>query len=353
MNSVVLPQRRTKARRSLALGGLTLLLLVMAVVGMASGAMHLSTGDVLGALLRWLAGRPAQGDDAVVLMLRLPRVLMATLVGASLACSGATMQGLFRNPLVEPGLVGVSAGAALGAISMIVLGSGLLATAPGVWGSFGIAGASFAGGLLATVLVYLFGHRRPGVATLLLAGVAINAIAMAGVGLLTYVANEHQLRDLSFWTLGSLGGTDWTRFVAVAPLMLVPLWLLPRHARALNALLLGEREAALLGFHPARLRRQLIALVALAASAAVAMCGVIGFVGLLVPHVLRMIWGPDHRLLLPACALAGASLLIGADAVARVVVAPTELPIGVITALLGGPFFLWLLLRLRLAEVSS
>ncbi|WP_114241526.1 iron ABC transporter permease [Dyella sp. C9] len=350
MNVVALPRGEGRALHGLTLGGLVLLLLLMAMAGLASGAMPLSFVEVAGALWRWLTGAAAQGDDQVVLMLRLPRVLMATLVGASLACSGATMQGLFRNPLVEPGLIGVSAGAALGAIGMIVLGGSVLSAAPAVMGSFGIAGAGFLGGLTATIVVYLIGRRRPGVATLLLAGVAINAIAMAGVGVLTFLANEHQLRDLSFWTLGSLGGTDWSKLAAVAPLMLLPLCLLPRYAAALNALLLGEREAALLGFRTERLRRQLIAIAALATSAAVAMCGVIGFVGLLVPHVIRMVWGPDHRLLLPASALAGAALLIGADAVARVVVAPAELPIGVITALLGGPFFLWLLLRLRIGE---
>jgi iron complex transport system permease protein len=353
MNNIALPQHRAWTSRGLALSGLTLLLLTAAVGGMTSGAMHLSAGQVIDALLRWLSHQAMQGDDAVVLMLRLPRVLMAILVGAALACSGATMQGLFRNPLVESGLIGVSSGSALGAIAMIVLGSNLLAAAPGVLGSFGIALAAFGGGLLATTLVYQFGRRRPGMATLLLAGVAINAIAMAGVGLLTYLANEHQLRDLSFWTLGSLDGTDWVRLAAVAPLMLLPVCLLPRHARALNALLLGEHEAALLGFDPQRVRQRLIVLVALATSAAVAMCGVIGFVGLVVPHVLRMLWGPDHRLLLPASALAGASLLIGADAAARVVVAPAELPIGVITALVGGPFFLWLLLRLRIGEGAT
>lgn len=352
MNSIALPHRQALHPRTWALGGLAMLLLAAAIGGMAVGAMPLSAAQVLGALLRWLDGAPAQGQDAVVLTLRLPRVLMATLVGAALACSGATMQGLFRNPLVEPGLVGVSAGAALGAIGMIVLGGAVTAASPPLLGSFGIAGAAFAGGLLATLLVYLFGARRPGVATLLLAGVAINAIAMAGVGVLTYVANEHQLRDLTFWTLGSLGGTSWARLGAVAPLMLLPLLCLPGHARALNALLLGEREASLLGFDPRRLRRRLVVLAALATGAAVAMCGVIGFVGLLVPHVLRLLWGPDHRLLLPGSALAGASLMIGADAVARVVVAPSELPVGVITALLGGPFFLWLLSRLRTGELA-
>lgn len=350
MNSLAAGHAQVRPRRSFPLLSLGGLLLIVAIGGMASGAMPLRASEVVGALWRWLSGASAQADDAVVLMLRLPRVLMAALVGASLACSGATMQGLFRNPLVEPGLVGVSAGAALGAIGMIVLGGGVFAAAPVMIVSFGVAGAAFAGGISATALVYLIGSRRPGIATLLLAGVAINAIAMAGVGMLTFIANEHQLRDLSFWTLGSLGGTNWSRLWVVAPLMLLPLALLPRYASALNALLLGEREAALLGFQPDRVRRQLIALVALATSAAVAMCGVIGFVGLLVPHVIRMLWGPDHRLLLPASALAGAALLIAADAVARVIVVPAELPIGVITALLGGPFFLWLLLRLRIGE---
>jgi iron complex transport system permease protein len=352
MNSIALPYSRIRLGRSAILGG-WVLLLAAALLSMASGAMHLGVGEVAGALLRWLDSKPAQGDDAVVLMLRLPRMLMATLVGAALACSGATMQGLFRNPLVEPGLIGVSAGSALGAIGMIVLGERLFGMRSGLAVSFGTAGAAFVGGLASTALVYLLGRRRPGVATLLLAGVAINAIAMAGIGLLTYVANEHQLRDLSFWTLGSLGGTDWTRLAAVAPLMLLPLLLLPGHARALNAMLLGDREASLLGFHPAWLRLRLIVLVALSTSAAVAMCGVIGFVGLLVPHMLRLLWGPDHRLLLPASALAGATLLIAADALARRVVAPAELPIGVITALLGGPFFLWLMMRMPIAEGDS
>lgn len=352
MNVIALPGGHALRARTWALGGLAALLAVAVLGGLAVGAMPLSATQVLGALLRWLEGLPTQGQDAVVLSLRLPRVLLAALVGAALACSGATMQGLFRNPLVEPGLVGVSAGAALGAIAMIVLGGAMSAALPPVLGSFGIAAAAFAGSLLATLLVYLFGSRRPGVATLLLAGVAINAIAMAGVGVLTYLANEHQLRDLTFWSLGSLGGASWARLAAVAPLMLLPLWWLPTQARALNALLLGEREASLLGFEPRRLRRRLVALVALATGAAVAMCGVIGFVGLLVPHVLRLVWGPDHRLLLPGSALAGASLMIGADALARVAVAPAEMPVGIITALLGGPFFLWLLSRLRAGDMA-
>lgn len=344
MNSAgaVLPAARARAGQRLVLGGLGTVLVLTAMLAMTRGAMHLSAQDVLGALLRWASGRPMQGDDAIVLNLRLPRVLMASLVGAALACSGAVMQGMFRNPLVEPGLIGVSAGSAVGAIGVIVLGGGFSA---GLLGSFGVTVAAFAGGLLATALVYAIGRRRPDTAMLLLAGVAINAIAMAGIGVLTYMASERQLRDLSLWTLGSLGGTDWLRLMAATPWILLSLALLPMHARALNALLLGEREASLLGYRPQRLQQQLIALTALATSAAVATCGVISFVGLLVPHAMRMAWGPDHRLLLPASALGGAILLIVADTVARTVVAPAELPIGIITSLLGGPFFLWLLLR--------
>jgi len=346
MNSIALPRPHLHARRPLALGGLAAVLLATALWGLVTGPMDIAAGDVLGALARRLAGHALQGDDAVILALRMPRVLLAMLVGAALGCGGTAMQGLFRNPLADPGLIGVSAGAALGAVCVIVLGGSVLA------GSFAVAMAAFVGGLLATCLVYALGRRRAGVATLLLAGVAINAIAMAGVGLLTYLASENQLRDLTFWSLGSLGGATWARLAVVAPLMLLPLLLLPRMAHALNALLLGEHEAALLGFRPRRLQPLLIGLVALAISAAVAMTGVIGFVGMVVPHLLRMLWGPDHRLLLPASALGGAALLVAADTLARTVVAPAELPIGVLTALVGGPFFLWLLLRSRATGMS-
>ncbi len=351
MNSVALVQGRARRRPSWVLGGLSALLLIVALWSLASGAMALSLGEVAGALVRGIAGHELGSDDRVVLMLRLPRVLMALLVGASLAVSGATLQGLFRNPLADPVLIGVSSGAALGAVAMIVLGGGLSGVA--LFGSFSVAMAAFLGGLGATAVLFALGRRRPGMAMLLLAGVAISAIAMAGVGLLTYAANDSQLRDLSFWTLGSLGGTDWKRLGVAAPLLLVPLLLLPRAARALNVLLLGEQEAVLLGFRPERLKPWLIGLVALAVSAAVAMCGIIGFVGLVVPHLLRLRWGVDHRLLLPASALGGAALLDAADTFARTLAAPAELPVGVITALLGAPFFLWLLLRTRIGEVPA
>ncbi|MBB3226288.1 iron complex transport system permease protein [Luteibacter sp. Sphag1AF] len=325
---------------------LWLLLLGAALWSLTTGAMDVPASEVAGAIGRWLTGHEAVGDDHVVLMLRLPRLLLGVLVGSALATSGATMQGLFRNPLADPGLIGVSAGAALGAVAAIVLGgSGHTAAS-----ALSIAASAFVGGLLTTGIVYGIGRRRPGVANLLLAGVAINAIAMAGVGLLTFLANENQLRDLTFWSLGSLGGADWKRLGVVAPWIIIPLVLLPRVARALNALLLGENEASLLGFRPDRLQPMLISLVALAVGASVATTGVVGFVGLVVPHLLRMIWGPDHRLLLPASAVAGATLLVAADTLARTIVAPAELPIGVLTAIVGGPFFLWLLLRSRVGE---
>ncbi|HEY0199401.1 MAG TPA: iron ABC transporter permease [Rhodanobacter sp.] len=354
MNSIALPRSSgVRARRPIALGGLVLLLALAALWSLSQGAMNLSAAEVLGSIGRWSSGHPLTGDDRVVLMLRLPRVLMAMLVGASLACGGAAMQGLFRNPLADPGLIGVSAGSALGAVVMIVLGGVLFGGASGLAGSLGVAMAAFVGGLVATALVYLMGRRRPGVATLLLAGVAVSAIAMAGIGLLTFMANENQLRDLTFWSLGSLGGSDWQRLGIVTLPMLLPLLWLPRTARALNALLLGEHEARLLGFRPERVQPLLIALVALMVSAAVSMTGVIGFIGLLVPHLLRLVWGPDHRMLLPASALGGAALLVAADTLARTLVAPAELPIGVLTALIGGPFFLWLLLRSRIGEVRT
>jgi iron complex transport system permease protein len=353
VSSVALPRIRVRPRKPLAFGALAVLLVAVALWSLSCGAMNIPVSEVLGALGRWFGGKALSGDDHVVLMLRLPRVLLAMLVGAALACSGAAMQGLFRNPLADPGLIGVSAGAALGAVSMIVLGGAFTGVMSELAGSLGIAGAAFVGGLAATALVYMLGRRRPGIGTLLLAGVAINAIAMAGVGLLTFLASENQLRDLTFWSLGSLGGAGWQRLAVVSVPMLLALLLLPRSAAALNALLLGEQEARLLGFRPERLKPMLVTLVALSISAAVATTGVIGFVGLVVPHLLRMVWGSDHRTLLPASTLGGAALLTAADTFARTIVAPAELPIGVLTALLGGPFFLWLLLRARIGEVQS
>ncbi|NKF22363.1 iron ABC transporter permease [Solimonas sp. C16B3] len=343
------PAVSRRRRTPLLLGALALLVLAVLLWGLASGATDVGAADALSALWRAAAGVPAQGDDAIVLALRLPRLLFGALVGAGLAAAGVAMQGLFRNPLADPALIGVSSGAAFGAVATIVCGHWLFA---GGASPDGVAAGAFVCGVVATFSVWLIGRRRPGVATLLLAGVAINAIGFAGIGWLQYLASERQLRDLTFWSLGSLAGIDWRRLAIVAPCIGVPLLLLPLQARALNALLLGDREAAFLGFRPARVQRLLLALTALMVSAAVAFTGVIGFVGLVVPHLLRLGFGPDHRLLLPASALGGAALVPAADTLARTVAVPAELPLGVLTALVGGPFFLWLLLRTPIVETD-
>lgn len=324
------------SRRSVVFGGLAGLLLAIICWYLTSGAIAIGHKEVVAALSKTVMGEPLSLHERVVTELRLPRLLFGMLVGAGLAASGVASQGLFCNPLADPAMIGVSAGAALGATATIVLGVG-------VFGS--VAAGAFVGGLAATFLVWIIGHRQGGVATLLLSGIAINAIAFSAIGLLQYLANDRELRDLTFWSLGSLGGASWSRLWLVAPCVLIPVWVLSRHTTALNALLLGEQEAAFMGFAVKRIQRVILVFTALAVSASVAFTGVITFVGLVVPHLLRLIMGPNHRQLLPAAALGGAILVPAADTLARTLAAPAELPLGVLIALLGGPFFLWLLLR--------
>ncbi|MDM9560309.1 FecCD family ABC transporter permease [Bordetella petrii] len=320
------------------LAGLGVAALLVALLAALSGAVQIPVGDAL----RVLAGAGTRPDDAlwrnVLLDIRLPRVAFAMLAGAALAIAGAAMQALFRNPLAEPGLVGISAGGALGAVSAIVMTAGGFAvTAP----------AAFAGSLLATAAAYSVGRRVPGVAGLLLAGIAINTVAGSLIGLLTYMATDAQLRDLTFWSMGSLAGASWPLLAFLAPWTLLwSAWLM-RQWRAMNALLLGEREAQHLGFALVTVRYKLVLATALIVGPLVAATGGIGFVGLVVPHLVRMTLGADHRWLLPASMLAGALALTLADWLARIVVIPAELPIGLVTSLVGGPFFLWLLARGR------
>lgn len=334
---------------------LMLLLSLVILLALGVGALPIAPGavaaillDNLGIRLPWIY---TDVQESVLESIRAPRVALAVLVGGSLAVSGAAMQGLFRNPLADPGIIGVSAGAALAAVTVIVLGASFSAWVSSVFGSYLLPVAAFLGGFLTTLLVYRFSNVRGAtvIASMLLAGIAINAIAAAGTGLLTYVADDTQLRTLTFWTMGSVGGATWNAVFAAAPFMLVPLVLIPRYARALNAISLGESEAIHLGFKLQRVKFQLIVLVAMAVGAAVSVSGIIGFVGLVTPHLLRLAVGPDHRFLLPASVLLGGVLLLLADVGARSLVAPAELPIGIITALLGGPFFLWLLARQRIA----
>jgi iron complex transport system permease protein len=288
-------------------------------------------------------------DQLVLFSVRLPRIFLAVSVGALLAVSGAIMQGLFRNPLADPGLVGVSAGGALAAAATIVLGDRLLAGSGMALPFELLPLAAFVGSLIATVLLYRIATRegRTSIATFLLAGLAIGALAMAGVGLLVFLADDRQLRDIQFWMLGSLGGATWSKAWTLAPVLFGMLASAPLIARGLDMLVLGEAEAFHMGVSVERLKRVTIVLTAAATGAAVAFCGVIGFVGIIVPHLLRLVIGPGHRMLLPAAMLLGALLMLIADTFARTIAAPAELPIGILTAVVGAPFFLALLLGRR------
>jgi iron complex transport system permease protein len=339
-------------RAKLALTLLAILLVLAGVAGLSLGASGASAWVVLLDAI----GLPSPDgaalslrDRIVIHDIRLPRVALGMLVGAGLAVSGAVMQGLFRNPLADPGIVGVSAGAGLGAVAVIVLGGTLLAPLTAALGIYALPLAAFGGGLLTTFLLYRVATRRgqTSIATMLLAGIALGALAMALTGLLVFMADDRQLRDLTFWSLGSLAGATWAKVLAVGPIIGAALATTPFLARGLNALALGEATATHLGFDLGRFKPAVIVTVAAATGAAVAASGGIGFVGIVVPHLLRLAIGPDNRYLLPGSALLGAALLVLADAVSRMIVAPAELPIGIITAIVGGPFFLWVLLRRR------
>jgi iron complex transport system permease protein len=338
MNTSTLPAAATTAWLTPArlLGLLLATLLVMMIAATTSGAIHIP----LKALPQLLSGEALDAESAlwrnVLLDLRLPRVLFAVTCGAGLALAGAVMQALFRNPLAEPGLVGMSLGGALGAVVAIVLGAN---------GFFTVAPAAFVGSLGATALAYSLGQRHSGVASMLLAGIAINAICGAMIGLFSSLATDEQLRSLTFWNLGSLAGANWHMLAFLTPWTFLVAILLLRDWRALNALLLGVREAHHLGFPLVRLRRRLIVLTALMIGPLVAATGTIVFVGLVVPHLVRLALGADHRWLLPNTVVGGALALTLGDWVSRIAVIPAELPIGIVTGLVGGPFFLWLLMR--------
>ncbi len=339
-------------RRRLAIAGvvLGLLMALLAVVSLGSGAVKIAPARVLEVIGGWMTGDAqvmASREALVIVSIRVPRLILGALIGAALAVSGALMQGLFRNPLADPGLVGVSSGAALAAAFTIVLGDRIFGTVSAQLPFILLPFGAFFGGLASTLILYAIAtrHGRTSVAIMLLAGVALGAFAGSLTGMLSYISDDRQLRDLTFWALGSLSGASWTKVMVIAPLVLPVLLAVPMLARGLNALLMGEAEAFHLGIPVQRLKSIAIVMVAVAVGASVAAAGVIGFVGIVVPHLLRLMFGPDHRMLLPFSALAGATLLTGADLLARTMVAPAELPIGILTAAIGAPFFLWLLLR--------
>ncbi|GAB2925541.1 hypothetical protein GCM10022245_67460 [Streptomyces mayteni] len=326
-------------------GGLVVALVVVALASAAIGAYDIPLGDLLSSVRHrlHLGGQPLDRiGESVLWDVRLPRVVLAMLVGASLGCAGALMQGVFGNPLAEPGVIGVSTGAAVGAVAAIAFGVEVL-------GNWTVTVFAFVTGLFTVLLVYALSRSggRSEVVTLILTGIAVNAFAMSLVGLFIFFADNAQISQITFWQLGSLAQSTWPKVLAVLPCAALGLLAAPVYARRLDLLALGERPARHLGVDVERLRISLILVVALLTAAAVAVAGVISFVGLVVPHLLRMVAGPGHRFLVPASAVGGALVLLSADLVARTVAEPAELPLGVITGLIGSPFFFWLLRRTR------
>jgi iron complex transport system permease protein len=341
--------RRWSSGAVLAL--LAMLLFLSVLASAALGAFSFSPAE----MLRYLGERagwvPVRESDTlgrnVFIELRLPRVVLAAFTGAVLGVSGTLMQGVFRNPIVEPGLAGTSAGAALGAALVFVLGGTAMAGVVSPLGAVALPLAAFLGALAATAIVYRVSSAfgKVNVFTLLLAGIAVNAVCSAGTGFLSYMARDPQARNITFWNLGTFTTASWRGVIVAGVPTVICLVLALRHAKALNALMLGEEEAALLGSDPRRTIRRLLVINTVMVAAVTAMAGVIAFVGLVVPHMLRLLRSSDHAFVLPASALLGAALMVIVDLAARLVIPPAELPIGIITAIIGAPVFLSILLR--------
>lgn len=340
---------------SLILSGMGILLLALSLVSLSLGAYQVPFAQVLAIAFESIglgvtSYEPMQYN--VLWNIRLPRVLMATLVGGGLGIAGAALQGLFRNPLVEPGLIGVSSGSALFAVFYLVV----LPSAVGsisILTQLGLPIFAFLGGLIHVFAVYYLSrfHGKTDTATLILAGVAINALAGALIGLTLFYADDAALRSFTFWSLGDLGGAVWSKIPFAALLILIPSALLWSQHSALNALAIGEREAFHMGVNVSHTKIKLLISTALIVGVGVSLTGMIGFVGLIVPHLIRISFGADHRLVLPASFLLGAILLNIADLIARLVAIPAELPIGVITALIGAPFFIALIFQLQKSKI--
>ena len=309
-----------------------------------SAAVTLGAFDV--DLLSVLFGEATTVQEKVLLNIRLPRVFLAVLVGATLSLSGAALQGLFRNPLADPGLIGVSSGAALGAIFMIVLGGMINMPASLAPYSVSISAILGAGAVTGLLFAIAQGGGRLSIVTVLLVGIAINALAGVGIGFFQYISDDSQLRTLTFWMMGSLGRADWSSLVPGAVLMLVAFVLLIQTHRSLDLLQLGEPEAEFMGVEVAYLKKKIIFASAVGVGAAVSLAGMIGFIGLVVPHLVRLLGGAKHTFLLPGSALLGISICVLSDLFSRIVITPAELPVGLATSALGAPFFLWLIIRL-------
>jgi iron complex transport system permease protein len=322
------------------------LLVVVLLLGIAFGAVSIRPSEMLSSLQHFFQGKkPASIYEGVFIQLRLPRVLLCAITGAILAVSGVLMQGLFRNPIVEPGLAGTSAGAAFGAAFIFVMAPKMSPALKEVTGPLLVPIFAFAGGLLATWLVYSLARNasRISIMSLLLVGIAVNAIGLSGTGFMTYIARDPQARSITFWNLGTFAGASWLQVWIVGAVAAIIFLISVRYSKQLNALLLGEEEATYLGVDTTRLKRRIMILNTAMVSVATAFVGVISFMGLIVPHILRLLIGSDNKRLIPAAMIMGALLLTLADMGARLLLAPAEMPIGIITSLVGAPVFIILL----------
>ncbi|OCF98889.1 iron ABC transporter [Gilliamella sp. wkB308] len=317
------------------LWGLFTVLLVLMVLSANTGALAFPISQLLSLSF----------DDPLMhiwLNIRLPRILLAVIVGMALATSGAVMQGLFRNPLADSGLLGISSGAGL-LVGLSILFPTIF---PPIMMLYGKMFAAFLGSLFICFLIYLYSlHAECNLAKMVLLGVAINAIIGAVMGCLSYVSDEAQLRQISLWSMGHLGKGSWELVLVATSLIIPALLAILVLSHQLNILQLGDEDAHYLGINVIRIKQYLLVLSAILIGTSVAVSGIIAFVGLVVPHMIRLRIGANHRVLLPASALAGGCLLLSADTLARTVVAPTEIPVGLLTSLIGGPYFLWLILR--------
>ena len=326
--------------------------IICAIAALSSGASAIPATKIFtffAEKVSLITASLSQTDTYIISELRLPRICMAILTGIVLASCGAAMQGVFRNPLADPGILGVNSGAGLGAALMIVLGAQIVPESLPMLKFYSIPLGAFIGALLVTIILYRVGSSegRTNTAMLLLGGIALQAMIGAVLGLLTFISSEEELRSLTFWSMGSLDISGWKELSLIAPICLISYFMIHRQAKALNSLLLGESEAVHLGYNVQALKVQLIIWCSLAVGITVAFTGGIGFIGLVAPHLIRLMLGPDHRILFPASALCGACLLLISDTLARTVASPVEIPIGIITATLGSPFFLALLFKAR------
>ena len=336
---------RLKDQTALIFAFLLLLLIGALLFASAVGAVAIPLNEQVRILARKL-GCPFSVDhrlEVIYLTIRLPRVLLAALFGAGLGLSGAAIQGLFRNPLADPGIIGVSSGSALGAVLFIIFGERF---GMGGWAPLFLPLVAAGGAIASTAAVYWAARDRAGnraVANVMLAGVAVSSLLTAFTAFLTFSANDAQLRSIIFWTLGSLANSSWNTILLAGPFVVFPALSLLSQKRALNTLLLGETELTHLGFNLPLVQGLVIGLTALIVGTSVAFAGTIGFIGLVVPNLARLVLGADHRLMLPGSALLGASLLCLADLLSRILIASAEMPVGILTAIIGAPFFLWLI----------